>query len=421
MSRRNKRRVVITGLGAVTPVGNDMPSSWQAFLAGRSGIGRITLFDPAPFVTQIAGEVKDFDPRQYMNAKEVRRSDRYLHFAVAASEEALVDAQLDLSKADRDRTGVLIGSAIGGINTLLGQVEVLRTRGPSRVSPFFLPAMISNTAGDQIAIRHSLHGPSFAVVSACATGGNAIGEAMKIIQRGDADIMIAGGSEAGIVELAFAGFNVMRALSTRNDEPERASRPFDATRDGFVIGEGAAVAVLECLDNAVARGAPIYAEVLGYGTTVDGYHLAAPAKNGAGLQLAIRAALADGGLQPEDVDYINAHGTSTALNDRNETAAIKAVFGEHAYRLAVSSTKSMIGHCFGASGAIELVVCAKALREQTIPPTINYRYPDPDCDLDYVPNEARRTEVRVAMSNSMGLGGHNACVVLGLVDPSEQL
>ncbi|NOZ06299.1 MAG: beta-ketoacyl-ACP synthase II [Chloroflexi bacterium] len=416
MRRKNKSRVVITGLGAVTPVGNDMPTSWRALLAGQSGIDRITQFDPSPFATQIAGEVKDFDPQQYMNRKEARRSDRYLHFAVAASDEALADAQLDLAATNRDRVGVLIGSAIGGIGTLLRESETLRTRGPNRVSPFFLPAMIADTAGAQIAIRHSLRGPSFAVVSACATGGNAIGEAAKIIQRGDADIMIAGGSEAGIVSLAFAGFNVMRALSTRNDEPQRASRPFDATRDGFVIGEGAAVMTLERFENAVERGARIYAEVLGYSTTVDGFHLAAPAKNGAGLQLAIRTALQESGLQPEEVDYINAHGTSTDLNDRNETAAIKAVFGEHAYRLAVSSTKSMIGHCFGASGAIELAICAKVVKEQVIPPTINYRTPDPDCDLDYVPNDARRAHVRAAMSNSMGLGGHNACVILGQVE-----
>ncbi len=416
MRRKNESRVVITGLGAVTPVGNDMPTSWRALLAGQSGIDRITQFDPSTFATQIAGEVKGFDPQQYMNRKEARRSDRYLHFAVAASDEALADAQLDLAATNRDRVGVLIGSAIGGIGTMLREAETLRTRGPNRVSPFFLPAMIADTAGAQIAIRHSLRGPSFAVVSACATGGNAIGEAVKIIQRGDADIMIAGGSEAGIVSLAFAGFNVMRALSTRNDEPQRASRPFDATRDGFVIGEGAAVMTLERFENAVDRGARIYAEVLGYSTTVDGFHLAAPAKNGAGLQLAIHTALKENGLQPEEVDYINAHGTSTDLNDRNETAAIKAVFGEHAYRLAVSSTKSMIGHCFGASGAIELAICAKVVEEQVIPPTINYHTPDPDCDLDYVPNEARRARVRVAMSNSMGLGGHNACVILGQVE-----
>ncbi len=415
MRRKNESRVVITGLGAVTSIGNDMPTSWRAFLAGQSGIDRITQFDPSPFATQIAGEVKDFDPQKYMNRKEARRSDRYLHFAVAASDEALDDAQLDLEATNRDRVGVLIGTAVGGISTMLRETETLRTRGPNRVSPFFLPAMIADTAGAQIAIRHSLRGPSFAVVSACATGGNAIGEAVKIIQRGDADIMIAGGSEAGIVPLAFAGFNVMRALSTRNDEPQRASRPFDATRDGFVIGEGAAVMTLERFEDAVARGARIYAEVLGYSTTVDGFHMAAPAKNGAGLQLAMRTALEESGLQPEEVDYINAHGTSTDLNDRNETAAIKAVFDEHAYRLAVSSTKSMIGHCFGASGAIEVAICAKVVEEQVIPPTINYRTPDPACDLDYVPNEARRAPVRAAMSNSMGLGGHNACVILGQV------
>jgi len=408
--------VVVTGVGAVTPVGNDMPTTWESMVAGKSGIGRITHFDPSPYATQIAGEVKGFDARAYMSAKEVRRSDRYLHFAIAATHEAIVDAQLDLSAKNRDRTGVLIGSAIGGIQTLLRQADVLRKRGPNRVSPFFLPAMIADTAGAQIAINYRLRGPSFAAVSACATGANAIGEAYWVIRRGDADIMIAGGSEAGIVPLAFAGFNVMRALSTRNDEPERASRPFDATRDGFVIGEGAAVLILERLENALDRGAPIYAEVLGYGSTVDGFHLAAPAENGAGLQLAMQIALRHSRLRPDDVDYINAHGTSTELNDRNETAAIKAVFGDHAYRLAVSSTKSMIGHCFGSAGAIELAVCAKVLREQIIPPTINYEHPDPDCDLDYVPNEARPARVRVVMSNSMGLGGHNACVILGQVE-----
>ncbi len=414
--RKNDRRVVVTGLGAVTSVGNDMASSWLSFVAGKSGIARITHFDPTPYGTQIAGEVKGFDPTTVMSRKEARRSDRYLHFAVVASEEALADARLDISGVDRDRAGVVIGSAVGGINTLMQQGEVLQKRGPARVSPFFLPAMIADTAGAQIAINHGLRGPSIAVVSACATGGNAIGEALWMIRRDDADIMIAGGSEAGIVPLAFAGFNVMRALSTRNDEPERASRPFDANRDGFVIGEGAAVMILERLEHARARGAPIYAEVLGYGSTVDGFHLAAPATDGAGLQLAMKMALRHSGLRPEDVDYINAHGTSTDLNDRNETAAIKAVFGAHAYRLAVSSTKSMIGHCFGSAGAIELAVCAKVLQEQIIPPTINYEVPDPDCDLDYVPNEARPARVRVAMSNSMGLGGHNACVILGQVD-----
>jgi len=405
------RRVVVTGLGCLSPLGNDVSTTWAHLVAGRSGIGPITQFDATEYETRIAGEVKDFDPAKFMDRKEARRSDRFVQFAVAATHEAIADAELDLQNEDPERVGVIVGSAIGGIITLLKQYDVLKKRGPRRVNPFFLPAMVVDTAGAQIAIQYGLHGPSFGIVSACATGANAIGEAAEIIRRGDADVVIAGGSEAGILPLAFAGFNVMKAMSTRNDEPERASRPFDAQRDGFVIAEGCGIVILESLEHAQARGGRIYAELVGYGSTVDGYHLAAQPENGVGIQRAMRRALQRAGLQPGDVDYINAHGTSTPLNDANETKAIKAVFGEMAYDIPVSSTKSMTGHLMGAAGALEAIVCVKVIETGIIPPTINYEYPDPECDLDYVPNRARRADVRVAMTNSMGLGGHNACLI----------
>lgn len=413
MSRNGLRpRVVITGLGAVTPVGNTIPTMWENLINGRSGIARITHFDPSPFETQIAGEVKNFSPEDFMDRREVRRSDRYLHYAVAATREAVVDAGLDFKRERLERVGVIIGSAIGGVETLLENYDKMKERGPNRVSPFFLPAMIADTAGAQIAIDYGLEGPSYAPISACATGANAIGEGAEMIRRGAADVVIAGGSEASVIPIAFAGFNVMRAISTRNDDPATACRPFDATRDGFVIGEGCGIVILESEEHACARGARIYAEMAGYGTTIDGFHLAAPREGGRGMQMAMRLALEDAQATIRDVNYINAHGTGTELNDVTETEAIKGVFGEAAYDLAISSTKSMTGHMMGAAGAVEGIVCVKAIETGIVPPTINLHTPDPRCDLDYVPNRAREMRVDVAVSNSMGLGGHNACLVM---------
>jgi beta-ketoacyl-acyl-carrier-protein synthase II len=394
----------------VTPLGLDVPTTWAALCAGRSGIGRITLFDPSPFAVQIAGEVKGFDPLQYIDAKEARRLDRNVQFAVAAAQEAVRDAGLEIGEAPEE-VGVIIGSAVGGIKTLLDAQKTLEEKGPARVSPFCLQNLIPDTASGQVAIVLGAKGPNMAVVSACATGGHAIGEAAETIRRGDARAVIAGGTEAALVPVVLAGFTVMRALAMDNECPERACRPFDRTRQGFVMAEGCAILVLEDYEYARARGARIYAEVIGYGSTNDAYHLAAPAENGEGAARAMAMALRKAGLRPEEVDYINAHGTGTPLNDKFETAAIKTVFGAHAYRLAVSSTKSMTGHMMGAAGAVEAMVCVLALRDQIIPPTINYRYPDPDCDLDYVPNQARPARLRVALSNSLGLGGHNACLI----------
>nr|WP_290669089.1 beta-ketoacyl-ACP synthase II [Ardenticatena sp.] len=405
------RRVVVTGLGVVSPVGNDVETTWRNLVDGVSGIGPITQFDASDLDTRFGGELKDFDPRQYMDRKEVRRHDRFVHMAVAAADQAMQDAGIEPENEDPTRAAIVIGSGIGGFQTVFKQYDIMRERGVKRVSPFFLPAMIIDTAGAYLAIRYGFKGPSFGVVSACATGTNAIGEAFRMLKNGLADVALAGGSEASMIRLAFAGFNVMRAMSTRNDEPEKASRPFDATRDGFVLGEGAAVLVLETLEHALARGARIYAEVVGYGTNVDGYHLAQPAENGEGIQRAMKEALAEADLAPHEVDYINAHGTSTPLNDVNETRAIKAVFGEAAYDLAVNSTKSMTGHLMGAAGALEALVTVKTIETGIIHPTINYEYPDPECDLDYVPNVARKADVRVGMSNSMGLGGHNASII----------
>ncbi len=408
-----ERRVVITGLGAITPLGLDVSTTWSKVLAGCSGVGRITAFDPSPYKTQIAAEVKGFDPAQYLKPREARRLDRFTHFAVAASREAVADAGLDLSVEDPTSVGVMIGSALGGIHTLLHEYDVLQKRGPRRVNPFFIPAMLIDTAAGQVAIELGVRGPNMAIVSACATGNGTIGEAAEIIRRGDAEVILAGGSEAAIHPIALAGLNVMGALSTRNEEPEKACRPFDAQRDGFVVGEGAAVLILESLEHARRRGARIYAEILAHAATADAFHLAQPAEDSAGAVEAMQQALRKAGLSPQDVQYINAHGTSTLLNDRSETAAIKRVFGEHAYRLAVSSTKSMTGHLLGAAGALEAVLCVKALQDRILPPTINYEHPDPECDLDYVPNRARPApDLRVVASNAFGLGGHNACVIL---------
>ncbi len=407
-----QRRVVVTGLGAVTPLGNDVPTTWSKLIAGESGIDRITLFDPSPFTVQIAGEVKNFDPLNYVEKKDARRMDRNVQFAVAAAREAVADAGLSISPCNAERVGVIVGSAVGGIRTMLDQQKVLEERGPTRVSPFFLQNLIPDTASGQVAIYLGAKGPNMAVVSACATGGHALGEAAETIRRGDADVIIAGGTEAAIVPLVLAGFTVMRALATGDGGPPSAAcRPFDRTRQGFVMSEGCAILVLEELEHARRRGARIYAELVGYGSSNDAFDLAAPAEQGEGIAQAMRMALRKAGLCPEDVDYINAHGTATPLNDKYETAAVKAVFGEHAYRLAMSSTKSMTGHMMGAAGAVEAMACVLAITHGIIPPTINYRYPDPDCDLDCVPNQARRQTVRVALSDSMGLGGHNSCLI----------
>ncbi len=410
---RPRRRVVITGLGAITPLGNDVATTWETCVAGKSGVARITLFDPTPFSTQFAAEVKGFDPEAHLGRKEARRMDRFTQFAVVASQQALQDACLALDHEDRNNIGVIIGSGIGGIGTITASVDVMRERGPGRVSPFFVPMMLPDTAAGQVAIAFGLKGPNMCVTSACASSANAIGEATEMIRRGAADVILAGGAEAGIVPVALAGFNVMGAVSTRNDAPERASRPFDAQRDGFVMGEGAAILVLEALEHAQARDAHIYAEVLGYGASADAFHITAPDETGDGAARAMRLALADAGLPPEAVGYINAHGTSTILNDKTETQAIKKVFGERAYDLPISSTKSMHGHLLGAAGAVEAVICVKALQTGVLPPTINYEYPDPECDLDYIPNTARHMRVRLVMSNSFGFGGHNASLLFG--------
>ncbi len=407
-----RKRVVITGLGCVSPVGNNVPSMWANILAGISGVDFITHFDASEYKSKIAAEVKGFDASALYGSREARRMDRFTQIALAASEEARRDAALEIHDGNRDRIGAVIGTAIGGIGTLFEQLQVFNERGPLRVSPFLVPMMIPDTGGGMIAINLGIRGPNMAVVTACATGTNAIGEAAEVIRRGQAEVMFAGGSEAAIVPIAMAGLNVMTALSMQNDEPARASRPFDLHRDGFVMGEGAGVLVLESLEHAQERGVPILAEFSGYGTTNDAYHISAPAENGAGAALCMRAALDDARLETGDIDYINAHGTSTPLNDKSETAAIKTVFGERAYNIPISSTKSMTGHLLGASGALEAVICVNALQTQSAPPTINYETPDPDCDLDYVPNSARSMKIDTVMSNSFGFGGHNASIIL---------
>jgi 3-oxoacyl-[acyl-carrier-protein] synthase II len=408
------QRVAVTGLGAITPLGNDWRSTWDAAVAGRSGIDFISTFDTSAYPVRIAAEVKGFDPTAIVGPKEARRLDRNVVLSVAAATEAFADASLD-GVYEPSRVGVLFGTAIGGISGIVEQDAVLGERGPSRVSPYFIPSVLVDAASGQIAISLGLRGPNYAPVSACATGSTAVGEAAEVIRRGDADAVLAGGAEACLHPLILAGFCAMRGLAAEEEYPPRASRPFDATREGFVMGEGACVLVLEDLDAAHARGAEIYAEVLGYGASNDAYHLAAPDPESVGVAEMMRAALARASLEPERVDYINAHGTSTPLGDAAETRAIKEVFGDHAYRLAVSSTKSVTGHCFGAAGAIEAMMCVLALHEGVLPPTMNYETPDPECDLDYVPNEARRVQVETALSNAMGLGGHNGCVLFGRV------
>ena len=403
---------MVTGLGVVSPVGIGVDKFWNAMMEGRSGVGRITAWDPAGLDTQIAAEVRDFDPTDFMDRKEARRNDRFVLFAYAAARMALDDSGLVITPQNAPRVGVLIGSGIGGAITWEEQTRILETKGPNRVSPFFIPNVIMNMASGVVSIITGAKGPNSSVVTACATGGNAIGDAMRIIQRGDADAMIAGGTEAAITKLSVAGFCAMKAMSTRNDEPQRAVRPFDATRDGFVMGEGAGVVVLEALEHAQRRGTRIYGELVGYGMSGDAYHITQPDPEADGAARSMRNALADAGMAPDEIDYINAHGTSTPYNDRTETLAIKKVFGAHARRLAVSSTKSMMGHLLGAAGGVEFIACVLAIGRGAIPPTINYEHPDPECDLDYVPNRPREAHTDTAMSNAFGFGGHNAILIV---------
>jgi len=415
-----KQQVVITGLGAVTPLGNDVPTTWEALIAGRNGVGRISQFDPSNLEVRIAAEVKNFDPVKLFGRRTARHNDNFALFALEAARQAIADAELDLDADTGRRTGVIIGTGIGGVITLLENYDVLLESGPRRISPYMVPKMMPNAASAAVAIAHGLKGPSAAVVSACATGTNAIGEAAEMIRRGQAEMMICGGSEAAITPISISGFKNMRALSTRNDDPQHACRPFDAERDGFVMGEGAGVLVLESLEHARQRKASIYAELVGYGTTSDATHITAPDKEGRGAARAMEQALCSAGLAPDEVDYINAHGTSTILNDPMETRAIRHLFGPHADRLLVSSTKSMMGHLMGAAGAVEAIACVKSLETGWVPPTINHERPDPECDLDYVPNEARRAELRVAFSNSFGFGGHNGCLAFRRWEGAER-
>ncbi|NOY65624.1 MAG: beta-ketoacyl-ACP synthase II [Nitrospirae bacterium] len=406
-----RRRVVITGLGVVTPLGTGVQKSWDALIKGVSGISKITHFDPGDLPVRIAGEVKDFDPADYIEVKEIKKMDRFIHFALAASQMAVDDSELKIDTSNAYRVGVIIGSGIGGLPMIEHYTTVLNERGYRRITPFFIPMSIINLASGRVSIRFGAKGPNSAVVTACSSGSHAIGDAFRIIQRGDADVMIAGGSEAVISPLGVAGFTVMKALSRRNDEPEKASRPFDADRDGFVMSEGAGVVILEELGHAIKRGAKIYAEIVGYGMTGDAYHITSPSPDGEGAARCMQLAIEDAGVSPEEVDYINAHGTSTKYNDELETMAIKKVFGEHAYKLAVSSTKSMTGHLLGAAGGVEAVISALSIYNNIVPPTINLDNPDPECDLDYVPHRAREMEVRYALSNSFGFGGTNACLL----------
>ena len=406
--------MVVTGLGAVTPIGADAPATWRAAVAGESGVDFIRSFDASAFPVRIAAEVKDFDPTQVAAPKDVRRLDRNVLLALGAGREAVADAGLE-GAYPADRVGILFGTAIGGFLGVMEQADVLRERGPDRVAPTFIPNVLVDTASGQLAISLGFRGPNYAPVSACATGSTAVGEAAELIKRGDADAVLAGGGEACLHPLILAGFCAMRGLVAEDEHPPRASRPFDATRAGFVMGEGACVLVLEELEAAERRGATVYAEILGYAMSNDAHHLAQPDPQSVGVAEMMRNALAGAGVEPERVGYINAHGTSTPLGDAAETAAIKEVFGDHAYQLAVSSTKSVTGHCFGAAGAIEAMMCVLAVRDGVLPPTMNYVHPDPACDLDYVPNEARQAQVEVALSNAMGLGGHNGCVLVGRV------
>lgn len=411
-----KRRVVVTGLGTVSPIGNSIDKFWNSLLEGKSGVKRLTRFDPTYYTCKIGAEVIDFDPSLYLSAKELRRMDRFVQFAVVGAKMAISDAKINLDKEDRNRFGALVGSGIGGLHTVEAEhrqyIALGPEKGPDRISPFLIPMLIINMASGQISITLDLKGPNSAVGTACATGNNAIGDAFRIIQHDEADLMICGGSEAAITVMGFGGFCALKALSLRNDEPEKASRPFDKHRDGFVMGEGAGIIVIEELDHALKRNAPIYCELIGYGMSADAYHMTAPDPKGDGGVRCMIAALKDAGIKPENVDYINAHGTSTLYNDKIETLAIKKTFGAHAKKLAVSSTKSVTGHLLGAAGGVEMIACALAIKHSIIPPTINYETPDPDCDLDYVPNKPRAQKIRVAASNALGFGGHNATLIV---------
>lgn len=407
-----ERRVVITGMGALTPIGNTVEEFWTSLLAGKSGAGPITRFDASRHSCRIAAELKGWDVANHINPKEARRMDPFVQYAVAAAKMAMADSGLEVTPENAARVGVLVGSGIGGVHTWEAQHLNLLEKGPGRVSPFFVPMLIANMGAGQVSITFGAKGPTTTVVTACTTGTNAIGDAFEIIKRGDADAMISGGAEAAICPLSCAGFCSAQAFTTRNDEPERASRPFDAERDGFLMGEGAGILILEELEHARARGANIHAEIIGYAMNGDAYHITSPAPDGEGAAACMQAALDDAGIRPQDVSYINAHGTSTKLNDKFETMAVKRVFGDYAYKVPMSSTKSMTGHLLGAAGAIEAIACVRALQKKVIPPTINYEFPDPDCDLDYVPNTPREADLKIAISNSFGFGGHNATIVL---------
>ncbi len=405
------RRVVITGLGSISSLGHTVDEFWASLMAGKCGIDRVTLFDTTDFACQIGAEVRGWDAAQHMDPKEARRNDRYTHFGFCAARQAVKDAALDMTKEDSDRVGVIVGSGIGGMATYETQLRILAEKGPRQVSPFTIPSLIGNICSGMIGIDLGARGPNYGIVSACATATHSLGEAFHTIRRGEADVMISGGAEAAITPFSFAGFCSMKAMSTRNDDPQHACRPFDAGRDGFIMGEGSGVLVLESLEHAQARGARIYCEVLSYAATCDAFHITQPDPDGRGLMLAMNRALAFAGVKPEEVDYINAHGTSTPYNDKFETLAIKKVFGDHARKLAVSSTKSMTGHLLGAAGAIESVACVKALQNGMMPPTINYSEPDPECDLDYVVNVARPAKLRTVLSNNLGFGGQNASII----------
>lgn len=412
----SKKRVVITGFGAITPVGNTVKETWNSLLEGKSGTAKITRFDSSEFKTNIAAEVKNYDPLNFFDKKESRKLDRYTQFAIISADEALSMSNMDLEKEDRDRIGVIIGSGIGGMRSFEDEHSKLVHGGPRKVSPFFIPLMIADIAAGHVSMKHNLKGPNYATVSACATSGHSIGLGLRTIQYGDADVMVCGGAEASVTPMGVAGFNASKALSTRNDEPEKASRPFDKERDGFVIGEGAGTVVLEELEHARKRGATIYAELVGMGFTADAYHMTQPAPGGEGAIRAMKIAIQDAGLNINDIDYLNAHGTSTYFNDKLESEAIQSLFGDHAMKLSISSTKSMTGHLLGAAGAIEMIVASFAVLENKIPPTINYTVPDPECTLNYTPNKMIEKEVKVAISNSFGFGGHNTCLCVKKFD-----
>lgn len=412
-----KKRVVVTGLGVVSPIGNDTATFWKSLLEGKSGVKRLKSFDPTYFTSKIAAEVKDFNPSTYLSPKDMKRMDRFVQFAVVASKMALADSRIDLDKEDRNRIGVLIGSGIGGLHTIEAEhgqyLSLGPVKGPDRISPFLIPMLIVNMGAGQVSITLGLKGPNSTVATACATGNHAIGDAFRIIESGNADMMMCGGAEAAVTPMGFGGFCALKALSTAyNDEPERACRPFDKNRDGFIMGEGSGIVFLEEMEHAVKRNAPIYCEVIGYGMSGDAYHMTAPDPEGDGGVRCMAATLKDAKLKPEEVDYINAHGTSTLYNDKIETFAVKKVFGSHAKKLAISSTKSVMGHLLGAAGGVELIVCALTIKEGIIPPTINYETPDPECDLDYVPNKPRAAKVKVCLSNALGFGGHNAALIV---------